>query len=348
MSERKVLRALVVDDNEINLMVCEELLQEFSFEVHMADSGFRAIEIAENNHFDIVFLDNEMPEMNGLETCRRLRALPNGWSTVSIIALTGHDVDDHKEQYKAAGMTGWLTKPLALDALTEVLKNALGDRIGNARDAVAEDTPAWFHVLATVPLLDPIKGISFLRNQYTPYRKLLSAFLLQVEFMVPILEACVSQGELRRYAIEAHSFKGSLTNIGASSLASAARELEVLADAGDINAVKEKNFRFALNLSVLAGAIKEALNADVPPQETMPVGDMTTLGSRLQLALERLLDFETGDTIEIIAELRGFHYTADIDSQLRLIEAMMDSYSYELAVSKLEKMISMVMGEAIL
>lgn len=119
-------KILVVDDNAINRKVFTKLLQRIKIQVDEAESGFAALNMMENKKFDIVFLDHMMPEMDGLETLKRLRedsVNPN--IDTPIIALTANAIAGSKEFYLEAGFDDYLSKPIVPANLEKMIYSLL-------------------------------------------------------------------------------------------------------------------------------------------------------------------------------------------------------------------------------
>ncbi|MEY4982590.1 MAG: hypothetical protein RIR62_856 [Pseudomonadota bacterium] len=115
-------KALVVDDNPINRELSGAILVKNGFAVEGATNGAEALEAVLQQDFDVILLDGNMPVMDGLETARRIRALPTGKGRVPIIGLTGRTEDGDREAGLLAGMNDYLVKPVAPSALREVLE----------------------------------------------------------------------------------------------------------------------------------------------------------------------------------------------------------------------------------
>jgi signal transduction histidine kinase/DNA-binding response OmpR family regulator len=114
-------RALVVEDNEINRRVAVRFLEKLGCRVETASNGAEAVRRVGSSNFDLVFMDCQMPEMDGFEATARIRALGGAGATVPIIALTAHAMAGDRERCLAAGMTDYLAKPLEPSALAEVV-----------------------------------------------------------------------------------------------------------------------------------------------------------------------------------------------------------------------------------
>jgi len=117
---------LVVDDIDINLMISEEMLAAYGATVDTAESGAKAVEMIKSHHYDIVFMDHMMPEMDGVDVTKVIRALPEEkYKRLPIIALTANVVGDVRDLFIESGMNDFLSKPLESQEMERVLKEFL-------------------------------------------------------------------------------------------------------------------------------------------------------------------------------------------------------------------------------
>ena len=122
----KDVHILVIDDIEINLMIAQETLMAIGGEVDTADSGEKGISLVKENDYDIVFMDHMMPEMDGVDTTKAIRALPEEkYGKMPIVALTANVVGDVKAMFLESGMNDFLSKPLEIDEIERVLEEWL-------------------------------------------------------------------------------------------------------------------------------------------------------------------------------------------------------------------------------
>ena len=138
-----VARVLVVEDNPFNLHVFEEFLSDMGHAVTTATNGRQALDILRNKAFDLVLMDVQMPEMDGVEMVRRLRLGECGEQAASlpVIALTAYAMAGDRERFLQAGMTDYLSKPVTQDRLCEAVAY-LRARLGEALSMLnAEDFP---------------------------------------------------------------------------------------------------------------------------------------------------------------------------------------------------------------
>jgi len=121
-------RVLLVEDNEINQQVALELLREVGVEVDIAGNGRVGVEMAGQRDYDAVLMDMQMPEMDGLEATRRLRAMPE-LAGLPIIAMTANALVEDRQQCVDAGMDDFITKPIEPEQLWQVLlQQVAGDQ----------------------------------------------------------------------------------------------------------------------------------------------------------------------------------------------------------------------------
>ncbi len=117
---------LVVDDNDINLIIAETLIADYGAQVVTVLSGREALEALDAQQFDMIFMDHMMPELDGVETTKLIRARTNGnCRTVPIVALTANAISGVKDMFVTNGMNDFLSKPLEIDTLEAVLRKWL-------------------------------------------------------------------------------------------------------------------------------------------------------------------------------------------------------------------------------
>ena len=120
---------LVVDDNTTNLQVAQGLMAPYHMKIDVSTSGFEAIEMVKKNHYDAIFMDHMMPEMDGIEAARYIRKIEGSYyKNVPIIALTANAMSDARDQFLQAGMNDFVAKPIEMRELHRVIKKYIQSR----------------------------------------------------------------------------------------------------------------------------------------------------------------------------------------------------------------------------
>ena len=132
-SEAVRVRILLVEDNIVNQKVARRMLEKAGHRVDCAADGREAIRAASTLPYDLILMDCQMPEVDGLEATERIRALPAPASHVPIVALTANAIQGDRERCLAAGMDDYLSKPIQRDALLRMVEQ--WGRPGNRRAA---------------------------------------------------------------------------------------------------------------------------------------------------------------------------------------------------------------------
>ena len=115
------LRILVVDDVPVNLIVVEKMLDSIGYGVESVISGFEAVDAVKEKHYDLIFMDIQMPEMDGYETTRQIRALGPVASSIPIVAITANTQEGDREACIEAGMNDYIAKPFVKKQLARLL-----------------------------------------------------------------------------------------------------------------------------------------------------------------------------------------------------------------------------------
>jgi two-component system sensor histidine kinase BarA len=153
--ERPSANVLIVDDNPANLQLASELLRGLNTRVVQASSGQQALSICESEKFDIIFMDIQMPGMDGMETTRRLRASEIGKQRTPVIALTAHSLTEQKAELLIAGMDDCVSKPVSESQLAHIINRWAG--VGGLKEVVAQSDR---HQRVTQPNLAALQDTS--------------------------------------------------------------------------------------------------------------------------------------------------------------------------------------------
>ncbi|EJM13968.1 PAS domain S-box [Pseudomonas sp. GM21] len=287
-------RVLLVEDNELNQQVAAELLQAVGCSVDIAADGRQALNRLSAERYDLVFMDMQMPVLDGLEATRLLRGQP-GLSTLPVVAMTANASKRDHDACLAAGMNDFISKPFEPQTLYVVLRRWLNETTSQPKCTVAPDSMAQMDCADTGLKLDGVDMVAGLRRvlgRHSLYANILQHYLASQSPVLKQLNAAMAAGELDKAELLAHSCKGVSATIGADAVAQAATALEQALRAKR----PEDELRIALEalsgpLEALLAQLREKLPSEV---ETAPpiVVDVVEL-QRICQHLDALLgDFD--------------------------------------------------------
>ncbi|WP_416137829.1 ATP-binding protein [Halomonas sp. HK25] len=219
---------LVVEDNPVNQQVARAMLERLGCSVTMAGSGAAALQLAAAGRFDLIFMDIQMPDMDGLEVTRRLRARDGLAAAVPIVAMTAGGPGGEQARCLAAGMNGYLTKPLRQELLLEALFRYLAEGAPTSR------TSGVGTAAGRDSLVDPLT-LQALRDSLGEegLASLVDLFGDQAESRLASLKRALDSVDLADAQHAAHQLKGESSSLGAVKVAGLATRLERLANEGD-------------------------------------------------------------------------------------------------------------------
>jgi signal transduction histidine kinase/CheY-like chemotaxis protein/HPt (histidine-containing phosphotransfer) domain-containing protein len=247
------LRILVVDDNVVNQQVVGGLLTRAGHNIALADSGSAAIDAvrrAIGQPFDVVLMDVQMPEMDGLTATQQIRTLPPPLNAVPVIALTAHASNSSRGECLAAGMNGFVSKPVRLRPLLGEIAGVLELPVGQPCE------PA--HCVPPETLLDAAQVAELTGSlSAESWERIVASFAEAADAEIDHIVDAIDRHESPARA--AHTLKGLAWNMGAQLLGNLAKEIETAerADlqriAGDLRPLRERSVA-ALTAKILAKA----------------------------------------------------------------------------------------------
>ena len=273
-------RILVADDIDLNCEILEDILSDANLKAHMAENGAIALEMARTNPYDIIFMDMEMPVMNGLDATSAIRMLP-GYDQVPIIALTANAFAENRSQCLAAGMTDFLTKPVMAPDLFRALLKWLQRKDQRAAVATIQDTGHDVDDATRLQLcLGGIQGfdltqLAMAKSRPERYISLLLKFTTTYANAVADIRRFLGQDQRQEARQIVHALRGSSGMLGVVGVSQRAADLENLilddADGAVIDAsVDDLDRQFAEIFEAIGKLGRQ-------PEQAPPVADDNTL-----------------------------------------------------------------------
>ncbi|HKU44409.1 MAG TPA: response regulator [Polyangiales bacterium] len=233
---------LVVDDNEINRVVAIDLLNELGYPSETASNGAEAVAKAKAGNYGVILMDCQMPEMDGYEATRQIRALPPPICHTPIIALTAHALTGDRDRVLNAGMDDYTTKPIRVRTLEQLLRkweNATAEQRPKMtsgapanQNGEGEATQDDLERLLAPPQLD---GLPDLDPTLPRSRPVVELFLKTVPGLMSSLAEAMAQDDAKNTKLLAHKLKGNCLSLGAARMAATSSAIENAAAAGQLH-----------------------------------------------------------------------------------------------------------------
>ncbi len=311
------IRALVVDDDEMNLMVAEGFLKDYRMEVTTAPGGMEAVECCRQNHFDIVFMDHMMPVMDGIEAAHQIRRISKETrDSLIIIALTANAVSGAREMFLHEGFNEFVPKPIESLTFERVLKRVLPPEniqyvlkgsalLGRMESEEGEDELSRLMDGG----INVIGGLGYCSGDRAFFLELIEKFAHDAPKKRAEICTSFAERDWHNYRIRVHALKSTARTIGADRLAEAATDLE--------GAAKEDNAAYILGhhdtmiglYDKAEGIISDALSLGEGGGE-IELKDISAeeLKERLERIRDALKVFNADEADSEMEELRAFRY----------------------------------------
>jgi PAS domain S-box-containing protein len=221
-------RLLLVEDNPINQKVALEILKGTGAAVDVAANGREAVAAVREKNYDIILMDVQMPEMDGIQATRIIRN-DLGLTSLPVIALTAHTMAGDREQCLRAGMNAYVPKPIDREELFRTIQKYLPQSTGFGPLFAAsrfQSPPPAPRPRGNLPGLNVKKGLERIGGSHALYVEIVQEYCTTNRHFVPEFNALLNAGNLADAKIKAHALKGAAGNISADDLYTAAEKLE--------------------------------------------------------------------------------------------------------------------------
>jgi len=227
------LSLLLVEDNFINQKLAVELLELRGHNVAVAGNGVEALDALEEQEFDLVLMDVQMPEMDGFEATAAIRAREtSGGRRLPIVAMTAHAMKGYDEKCFQSGMDGYISKPIRPDDLFRLIEELTSSSGGGSEkedpapagdgSEEAVDLTAWDEL----PVIDRKEALERVLGKEALLKDIVAIFLHHAPSKVDEFDRLFAEGDSAGLEYAAHSFKGSLSTLSAKKASAVAADLE--------------------------------------------------------------------------------------------------------------------------
>jgi len=327
------VRILAVDDTPINLQVLTGLLKRTRIRCDTAESGEKALEMANETKYDLFLIDHMMPEMDGIETLEALKILPfYADNRTPAIALTANATNGAREMYLNSGFSGYLSKPVSGRSLEKTLESFLPpekliypgqEGYEEARKTADSSTGdiGMFNEMSALFLekfgVDIASGLANSGGKDI-YDSVVKDFQTLASMRADELEKLASGSDLKNFTIKVHALKSSARLVGALELSKKAAHLEECGNRGDIDEIREllpsllEDLRsYTLLLAPLAGVIPS-----VPGAEKPGISEDELEGALLSVkTFAEAFDFDSAE--DLLNDLSNYDLPAGYDEKVR-------------------------------
>lgn len=250
MAQRHPLHILLAEDNIVNQKVTARILERLGYRADIVANGYEVIEALERQRYDVVLMDVQMPEMDGLEAARRIcRRWPKE-ERPRLIAMTAYALEGDREWCLAAGMEDYITKPVKIEELVDALERS--------RPMLPPPTETEAVAQDSAPVLDQSAIDSLVAVMDKEVTGVLDVFLDNAAKLMSEIEQSARHGSAEGLKSAAHTLKSSSAMFGAMRLSNVCKELELLGRTGAVDGAQDKARHAKAEYEQAVAALKAA------------------------------------------------------------------------------------------
>ncbi len=226
------MNILLAEDNKVNQQVAVGLLGNDKHNITIVENGIEAVHACEEHIFDVVLMDMQMPDMDGIAATIRIREIASEKGSVPIIALTANAMAADQEKCLNAGMTGFVAKPIQADVLIKEIARVTRTVVVEESVEIDQKVPAVYFDTDQLSLLESTISLNALIN-------IIHGFIEEVKPLGTNLPNVALNSDMQQLIFDAHKIKGSSANLAMNVLADTAGKIENFARDGDIKAAQK-------------------------------------------------------------------------------------------------------------
>ena len=334
------MKVLIVEDNEINQLVISEIFKQWQTPFALSNNGQEAIHAVQQDRFDLVLMDIQMPIMDGYDACKRIRALGGVYKDLPIIALTANTAVQDIQKAIKAGMDDHVSKPINRQQLHDViLKYVNLSHIQGQPDSSGDTTKNSLmqQIVDTLPEVDVQGSLDRLGVEPKFYLKLLASFSVTAANNIEKARQAILDDNQEELIHILHTLKGVAGNLGATSLYNYAQTLEQDAKSGQFMPEAFEQFaqatlRTCQSITLISSA--EMNTASQVSPRTQTPHSLSLESCQDLLALIDAYDTKANATIRALATAQE---GTDIHKELARVESLLSRYDFEEAANSLQK-----------
>jgi len=226
------VRILLAEDNIVNQKVAQSMLKKLGFRADTVANGAEAVRSLEMLPYDLVLMDVQMPEMDGLEATRLIREPGSAVldREIPIIAMTAHAIKGDRERFIAAGMDDYISKPVSLNSLVEIIDKWL--KVARKEKAEEILSPADIEMPALSTVFDKEGLFERTMGDENLARRLIAIFMKDIPKQINALKDALDRSEVSEAVLYAHRIKGASANLGGMALYTVAARMEEAGNMG--------------------------------------------------------------------------------------------------------------------
>ncbi len=242
MAKNYPLKILVTEDNVVNQKVALKVLDKMGYRADVAGNGLEAIEAIKRQQYDVVLMDVQMPELDGLETTRYIVKNWTKEQRPRIIAMTAGAMKGDKEKCLEAGMDDYVTKPIQFNELVTALKKCKTN--GKSESLAVENQEKTMKSQTDLPAIDEtvLQMLAEMDDDGENgfLKEMITIYLNESPPIIENIKKALEAGDQELFTRSAHTLKSSSANLGAMNLSQMSKELEMISKNGDFMEAPEK------------------------------------------------------------------------------------------------------------
>lgn len=350
---------LVVDDNEMNRRVFKSLLKKTKINVDEAEGGIQCLEMIQKKHYDIIFLDHMMPNMDGVQTFHAMETLDGHLCKgTPVVVLTANAVEGAREMYLNEGFDNYMSKPVVADKLENMIQELLPSHMVHMvefnPDEQLENVEQRMNTPKEISDIGQIDGVdldyAFYRLQdldvlMTTIHEFYRMVYVEADNLKELYEHLDEEGNLELYRIKVHAMKSSAALIGAMQLSGVAKTLEYAARDGKTDVIKALTEPFLEEWREYKERLKPVVEGRDGEKKGEPEGAVIDpdvirgLLSGIDISLQ-IMDVDKAD--ELMEKLQSYRFTSDIETEIDKLSGLVVNLEIEKITEQVNKISGML------